>query len=182
MKNQRFIFFIVIVLLISIANPIKQNSAKAYEKTRLIAQSLPNISPKIANDEYNYTFKISDKLVGTGDVKLKINDNQIKGIANGIGKTSQCNVNFNTSIDGSLNNPGDIMVSISGIGNPKGIPIIGKISFQGPMEGTINHNTLSLTGTVHIKGKLARYAGFKDEEELLIEIPNLTILKASNDI
>ncbi|OGI20802.1 MAG: hypothetical protein A3B68_09720 [Candidatus Melainabacteria bacterium RIFCSPHIGHO2_02_FULL_34_12] len=126
---------------------------------------------KIYTDELSYDFRISDKLEGTGTIKLTLHKNKLKGTATGIGKTNQCEVDFLTKLEGALSGEA-INVSVKGEGDPLGIPIPGKIAFQGPLKGYFKDNKLCLTGKVHIKGRLARYAGFEETEDLFIEILN----------
>lgn len=129
-----------------------------------------NISD-LVEEQLDYTFKVSDKLFGNGEIKLSIGNNKVTGIAVGIGMTSKCNVDFLTKLDGTLgDSKRKIEVTISGEGDPQGVPIPGKIKFHGPLNGVYHGKKLFLVGTVHINGSLARYAGFNNTEELLIEI------------
>ena len=61
-----------------------------------------------------YTFQITGKLIGDGDVKLLIEKNKIKGDAFGIGMTTQCDINLYTNLEGVVENKkGNIKVTIS---------------------------------------------------------------------
>jgi hypothetical protein len=85
-------------------------------------------------------------------------------------------VDFNTNIEGSINKrTGNIDVTVCGIGDPIGIPIPGKITFKGPLKGSVNNNGLTLAGKVNIKGKLATLGGFKNKEDILIEIQGASL-------
>lgn len=117
-----------------------------------------------------YTFSVGKKLTGTGDMTLTIEGKTIKGTALGIGMTCQCDVDFQTNIEGTIDpNKGKINVNVIGIGDPN-IPIPGKINFHGPLKGFLKHKKLNLAGKVNIKGKLASYAGFKKTENIIIQI------------
>lgn len=125
-----------------------------------------------------YTFKVGEKLAGTGDMILTIDGKKIKGTALGLGRTCQCNVDFHTNIEGTIDTScGKVNVTVIGIGDPLGIPIPGKINFHGPLKGFVNHKKLNLIGKVNIKGKLASFAGFKKIEDIVIEIsdPSLAL-------
>lgn len=133
-------------------------------------------------NEFDYTFKVGNKLEGDGQIKLIIEKNEIKGTAVGIGMTIQCNVDFLTKIHGKVNPKRGLEISVDGIGDPIGIPIPGKITFQGPLKGFVHDKKLSLTGKVKIKGALARCAGFKKTEDILVEIPSSYLVKAFKKI
>ena len=122
--------------------------------------------------ELTYTFKVSDKLEGKGKMTVTLENKKIVGTAVGLGMSCQCNVNLNSSISGTVDEKNkQINVSITGIGDPVGILIPGKIAFSGPLKGEINNKVLELSGKVKIKGRLASYAGFKEIELLVINIP-----------
>lgn len=145
-----------------------------YAKLIQIGDSLYDLPSK----ELPYTFKISDKLNGDGQLTLSIEDNKIKGIANGIGKVSQCNVDFLTNIDGNVDyKTGKINIEVTGTGDPQNIPLPGKITFKGPLKGTLDGEKISLTGKVNINGYLALTAGFNSTENVLIEISDPYIAK-----
>ncbi len=129
----------------------------------------------ITGEKLNYTFKVSDKLIGSGVMDLTLEKNKIKGIATGLGRACQCNVDFNTNIEGLINK-GNIDVTVCGIGDPVGIPIPGKITFNGPLKGFISSKGLTLVGKVNIKGKLASLGGFKNKEDILIEIQGASLV------
>ncbi len=138
------------------------------------------IQEKVYEDELDYSFNVSDKLSGNGEVKLLLSSSKLKGTAVGIGKTDQCDVDFLTDFEGDLNSKdGVITVSVKGEGDPKGIPLPGKIAFNGPLKGYLKDKKLNLVGKVQIKGKLARYAGFKKEEDLVIEIDTTKLVPAA---
>ncbi len=179
----KYSIFLMLGLFSCIVINIIPASVIAVNQNEILAHNIPINVPSnfLIDEKYMYTFKVSDKLKGIGDIKLIIENNQIKGIASGIGKTAQCQVSFNTNIQGSFHNPKkDIEVAINGIGDPIGIPIPGKITFQGPLKGVIGRDKLSFSGKVHIKGRLAKFAGFKTEEEILIEIPNINVSRTFN--
>lgn len=127
--------------------------------------------PKFEN-EFIYYFKIKDKLNGSGEIKLSIFKNKIIGVANGLGKITQCNVDFHTNIDGKFDCSNScIEVTVSGEGDPLNLPIPGKVKFYGPLKGFIHNKKLCLSGKISLKGRLAKLAGFKKTEDLEIEIP-----------
>ena len=74
-------------------------------------------------NEFDYTFKVGNKLEGDGQIKLIIKKNEINGTAVGIGMTTQCNVDFLTKIHGKVNPKHGLEISVDGIGDPIGIPI-----------------------------------------------------------
>ena len=162
-KVIAFLFFILISTLSF--GSTKRNYANAINPAKT------NSLFSFCGEKLNYTFKVSDKLIGSGIIDLALEKNKIKGIATGLGMACQCNVDFNTNIDGLINKAtGNIDVTVCGIGNPIGILIPGKITFNGPLKGYINNKSLTLTGRVNIKGKLATLGGFKNKEDILIEI------------
>jgi len=123
----------------------------------------------VANKEYTYNFKISDKLIGTGEVNLSVENNAIKGTAVGFGMTDQCDLDFLTNIKGLIDTAsGDIKVSVNGKCEPKGLMLPAKVSFEGPLKGFLEGKTVRLQGNVNIKGGLARMAGFRNKEDLII--------------
>lgn len=137
----------------------------------------------VANKEYTYNFKISDKLVGTGEVNLSVEDNEVKGTAVGFGMTVQCDLDFLTNIKGLIDTAnGDIKVSVNGKCEPKGLMFPAKVSFEGPLKGFLEGKTVRLKGNVNIKGGLARMAGFRNKEDLIIEIEDTTLARSLNRI
>ena len=157
-----FLFILISILPVSTTN---KNYARAINPTNT------NPLTNFCGAKLNYTFKVSDKLTGSGIMDLTLEKNKIKGIATGLGMACQCNVDFNTNIDGLINKAtGNIDVNVCGIGNPIGILIPGKISFNGPLKGYVNDKNLILVGQVNIKGKLASLGGFKNKEDIVIEI------------
>ena len=167
-KNQKLIKIIAFLFILTSIFPsgtANKNYAHAINPVKI---STPI---DFSGEKLNYTFKVSDKLIGSGIMDLTLKRNKIKGIATGLGMTCQCNVDFNTNIDGLINkSTGNIYVTICGIGNPIGILIPGKITFDGPLKGYLNNNNLTLIGKVNIKGKLANLGGFKNMENIKIEI------------
>lgn len=162
-------FILLLVLFLVISPKVNTNSARAN-----------NECEKVYEDDLTYGFKVSDKLIGSGVIQLAVDENKLKGIAKGTGKTDQCNVDFLTNFEGNLNEKkGSINISVKGIGDPVGILIPGKISFDGPLKGHLKDKKLSLIGKVHIKGKLASIAGFKKEEEIVIEIDTSKLIPAA---
>ena len=157
-----FLFILISILPVSTIN---KNYAHAINPINT------NPLTDFCGEKLNYTFKVSDKLIGSGIMDLTLEKNKIKGIATGLGMACQCNVDFNTNIDGLINKAtGNIDVNVNGIGNPIGILIPGKISFNGPLKGYVNDKNLTLIGKVNIKGKLASLGGFKNKEDIVIEI------------
>ena len=173
-KNQKvikiinWVFYSVFLLLLISILPFS-NTNRNYANATNVEKTNPNIS--FNNEKLNYTFKVSDKLIGHGIIDLTLKENKIKGIATGLGMTCQCNVDFNTNIDGLINKKTrNIDIIVCGIGNPIGILIPGKITFNGPLKGYVKDKNLTLVGKVNIKGKLASLGGFKKKEDILIEI------------
>ena len=124
-------------------------------------------------EKLKYTFKVSDKLIGKGEIEITIHDKKIFGIATGIGMTSQCDVELHSKIEGTVGGSiNDIDVTVFGEGEPQ-IPLPGKIKFNGPLRGFVHKKKLCLNGDVHIKGRLAYFAGFKNTEDLFIEIEGI---------
>ncbi len=149
-----FLFILISILLFYTTN---KNSA--------------NETNDFCSEKLNYTFKVSDKLIGAGLIDLTLEKDKIKGIATGLGMSCQCNVDFNTNIEGSIDkHTGDVYITVSGIGKPIGILLPGKITFNGPLKGYIKNKNLTFRGKVNIKGALASLGGFKKKENILIEI------------
>ena len=171
-KNPQLItltFLLVLILILPFGN-INKNCANAINPVK----QNPLIS--FCGEKLNYTFKVSDKLIGSGVMNLTLEKNKIKGIATGLGMACQCNVDFNTNIEGFINKrTGNIDVTVCGIGDPIGILIPGKIMFNGPLKGSVNNKGLILSGKVNIKGKLATLGGFKNKEDILIEIQGASL-------
>ena len=172
-KISAFLFLLSLILSFGSTNRNYANAINPVKINSLV----------ISGEKLNYTFKVSDKLIGSGVIDLTLEKNKIKGIATGLGMACQCNVDFNTNIDGLINKAtGNIDVTVCGIGNPIGILIPGKITFNGPLKGYINNKSLTLTGKVNIKGSLARCAGFKNTEDILIEITDPFLARALKQI
>ena len=160
-KISAFLFLLSLILSFGSTNRNYANAINPVKINSLV----------ISGEKLNYTFKVSNKLIGNGIMDLTLEKNKIKGIATGLGMTCQCNVDFNTNIDGLINKTtGNVDVTVYGIGDPIGILIPGKITFNGPLKGSISNNNLTLVGKVNIKGKLAALGGFKNKEDILIEI------------
>ena len=173
-------FILLLVLLLFTSLKVSTNPARANNEYKLASSVTLNKANKVYEDELDYGFKIVDKLIGNGIVKLVVDENKLTGIATGLGKTDQCDVDFLTSFEGSLNDKnGSINISVNGTGDPKRILIPGTISFDGPLKGHFKDNKLNLIGKVHIKGNLARVAGFKKEEDIVIEIDTSKLIPAA---
>ena len=163
---------LLFILFLFSTNGTNVNYAGVIDKSHDITDSLIYKVLDKSENKLAYKFEISEKLIGNGAVKLSLNENKIKGVATGIGMTCQCNVDFLTKMEGTLDkSSGIVTVNVKGIGNPVGIFRISKIGFNGTIKGTIQEEKLALNGKVNIEGKLARFAGFKKTEDLLIEIP-----------
>ena len=163
-KLIKIIAFLFILTSIFPAGTANKNYAHAINPVKT------NTLIDFCGEKLNYTFKVSDKLIGSGLIDFTLKKNKIKGIATGLGMC-QCNVNFNTNIEGVISKKtGNIDVTICGVGKPIGILIPGKIAFNGPLKGYIKDKNLILEGTVRIKGKLASLGGFKNKENIKIEI------------
>ncbi|MBI3591580.1 MAG: hypothetical protein HY094_09430 [Candidatus Melainabacteria bacterium] len=179
-KILRIAYFstlLILILLFMSTNTVNINYAKLLNEGR--TSSYYDISTK----EFPYIFKVSDKLQGTGSILLSVEDSKIKGTATGIGKVCQCNIDFQTKIDGDFNGSnGSINIAVDGVGDPVGILPPGKVTFQGPLKGSLTDKKLTLTGKVNIKGSLASYAGFKNIEDIIIEIPDSTLAKTFKQI
>ena len=177
-KNQKLIkitkavcysAFLFLLILILPSGIINKNYANAVNPIKT------NPITDFCGEKLNYTFKVSDKLIGSGIIDLTLEKNKIKGTAVGLGMTCQCNVDFNTNIDGLINKTGNIDVTVCGIGDPIGILLPGKITFNGPLKGYVNDKSLTLSGKVNIKGKLASLGGFKNKEDIVIEIQGASL-------
>lgn len=169
-KSVYFSFLTALLLVFLSTFAVNINYAKLIQ----ISDSVYDLPGK----ELPYTFKISDKLNGNGQLTLSIEDNKIKGIANGIGRVYQCNVDFLTNIDGNVDyTTGKINIEVTGIGDPQNIPLPGKITFKGPLKGTLDGEKICLSGEVNINGYLALTAGFNSTENVLIEISDPYIAK-----
>ena len=163
-KSVKIALFLILVSILPVGL-INKNCANA------INFGQTNTINSFCGEKLNYTFKVSDKLIGSGFMDLTLKKNEIKGIAKGLGMACQCNVDFNTNIEGYINKKtGNINVNVCGVGDPIGILIPGKITFNGPLKGYINNKNLTLQGKVNIKGKLASLGGFKNKEDIVIEI------------
>ena len=179
-KMIQCLLTLLLVLLFFAGSKVNTNHAKAAHEYKLASSVTLSKANRVHEDELDYGFKVSEKLIGSGVVKLVIDKNKLTGTATGLGKTVQCDVDFLTNFEGNVNDKnGSINISVNGIGDPKGIPIPGKISFDGPLKGHFKDKKLNLAGKVHIKGKLARVAGFKKEEDIVIEIDTSKLIPSA---
>ena len=169
------IYFSVILFLILFFPPIAEITVNHAKVINQCSYASCNIFATTYEKTLPYTFSIANKLVGTGAIELTIDKKLIKGIATGKGMACQCEIDFLTNIDGAIANSG-IDVSVSGVGDPIGIPLPGKVKFHGPLRGFFKNDKLSLTGKVTINGGLARAGGFRDTEDIVIEIDSDPIL------
>jgi len=126
--------------------------------------------------DVSYSFNIADKLEGAGQVRLVVDNDKLTGIASGVGSTYRGKIDLHSKLDGNVDRlSGEIKLVINGIGDPVGVP--GKVSFQGPIIGSLVDNKLRLVGDVDINGWVAACAGFGSKEELVIEINDKAIVK-----
>lgn len=170
LRTVYFSFLAALLLVLLSSSAVNINYAKLIQA--------PENLYEIQSKELPYTFKIADKLNGDGLLTLSIEENKIKGIANGTGKVSQCNVDFLTNILGNVDfKTGKINIEVTGTGNPQDIPLPGKITFKGPLKGTLDGEKICLTGIVDINGYLALTAGFNNTENVEIEISDPYIAK-----
>ena len=175
-KDKKTYFSIVLALMLLFVSTSKVNINHA----KIIS---PDYAKDMCSKEFAYTFKVSDKLDGKGEILLSIENNLIKGKATGLGMTCQCNIDFETTVQGKVDDlNGKINIAVNGIGDPLGIPLPGKVTFQGPLEGYLKDGKVFLAGKVNIKGCLAHYAGFNKVEDLLIEIPDSSLAKAFKEL
>ncbi len=175
---------ILLIGIISILSLVVfvQNTGKSFPRN---ANGAPIVSNKLAHlDEQNtlleesYTFRIGDKLIGNGIVKLSLGKNKFTGTTIGIGKTTSYKIDFNTNIVGVVNDTNRyIDLTISGIGDPQGMLIPGTISYYGPLKGSFQNKKIRLSGKINIKGLFARFARFKKVEDIIIEIPYQSFAK-----
>ena len=176
LKMVHISIVLILVFLFTSTNKANINHAKIINQKQ-------SAYKEIQAKGFAYTFKVSDKLVGNGDIVLSLEKNKLTGKATGIGMICQCNVDFITKISGRLNDSKrKLNIEVEGIGDPIGILIPGKVTFKGPLKGFLNNGKVCLTGKVDIKGKLAQYAGFKNKEEILIEIPDPSLAKAFKEL
>ena len=176
LKTVHCSMFLILALLFFSTSTTNINHAKVINPKEINSLAFPE-------KELAYTFKVSDKLIGTGEISLSIQEKKLEGVASGIGMTCQCNVNFLTKISGRINeSTKKLSVEVDGTGDPVGILIPGKVTFKGPLNGFLSNGKVCLSGKVNIEGSLARYAGFKDKEEILIEIPDPELAKAFKEL
>lgn len=177
----RYPFVALLVILVFLGtSTTNRNHAMLINHCNDVVYNFPD------EKDLTYTFKVADKLIGNGEMKLSIQNNRISGIARGMGKVTCYDIDFHTNIYGALDClNGCVNVTVIGEGDPLKVPLPGKVSFEGPLKGYVQAGTvdkkpvLRLIGKVHIKGKLAWLAGFKNTEDLVIEIPVLTTNLAS---
>jgi len=166
-KNLSLLF--IMVLLLSICT-VKISYAEA--------NNLGSMDKQNTLLEESYTFRVADKLIGKGVVKLSLGKNEFTGIATGTGKILFCKVDVNANIVGVLNDTNRYIDStITGIGDPQGRLIPGKVSFYGPLKGSFQNEKIILSGKINIKGWLRRFARLKRVEDLFIEIPYQSFAK-----
>ena len=169
-KSPKFIW-VSIILLLFLCQSTNINQAKLIHSTNKYEKKL------------NYKFGVRNKLKGSGEMQLTIDENKIQGIALGTGVTSQYKVDFHSVIDGNLDiHRGKIKVDVIGEGDPVKVLLPGKISFHGPLEGQVKNKKLLLCGKVKVSGVLARIAGFKKTEKLKIEVTDSSFLKTLREI
>lgn len=179
-KIYSTILLVLLMLPLSIES-VDENIrvAKTIRHKHSTFAATPSVSVNI-NQKLPYIFKVSDKLIGNGEINIVVEGNKISGKAKGIGMTSQHVVDLSTNIDGILNNLKYIDVNVTGTGDPQGL-IPGKISFSGPLMGELSENQLIFKGKVNIDGKLARCAGFEEMEDVSIEIQGEDLIQAYNE-
>lgn len=160
---------IVLVLFLLFIDALNLNYAMVTNN--IVASSVINTPKNIYEKEVPYVFMVSDKLTGYGVMKVTIEKDIIKGVALGKGMTCKYDIDFESNFEGTLNSSkGDVNVVLKGQGIPLKIPFKSKIQFNGPLKGFYKQNKLKLVGKVNIKGVLAKYAGCKKKEEVLIEV------------
>lgn len=168
LNKSKILFYLIALVLLLFFPSTSVNHAKLLNNSE--SESFDLLKSRY-EDSLDYTFKVSNKLLGKGEIKLIIEQGKIEGIANGTGKTSNCSVDFRTNIIGSLNKLDKVInVEVNGEGDPL-VPFPGKVSYTGPLMGYFRDGKLNLVGKVTIKGRLAKYAGFDNTEDLVIEIP-----------
>ena len=86
MKKDKKLVVLVLMLLFISTSKVNINHAK----------TITNCTQDISK-EFAYTFKVSDKLDGAGEILLSIENNLIKGTATGLGMTCQCNIDFEST-------------------------------------------------------------------------------------
>lgn len=126
----------------------------------------------------SYLFSISDKLQGSGAANLVIDDDKLTGVANGVGTTGHGRVDLQSKMEGKVNRDnGVVSLIIDGVGNPIKAGIPSKVIYKGPIKGSLSGSKLILKGKVNIEGWVATCTGFKDKEELIIEIDDPAIVQ-----
>lgn len=174
--NTKIFKSILALVLIILVFTVSSQGKTTIDKSGLL------LSQKYER-EIAYTFKIKNKLIGTGNIKVLVARNKIRGIARGLGKTKLCNVDFKTRLTGIYDNHNDkISVLVHGKGDPLRIFSPGKVSFYGPLKGKLKGNKLKLKGKVTINGIASNFAGFDKTEELQIEISDKTLAREINEI
>lgn len=153
-----------------------QNIGKLFPSN---ANRLPIVSNNYASmDEQNIlleeicTFRVADKLIGNGVVKLSLGKDKFTGTVIGTGQAAFCTVDLNADIAGVVNDTNRyINLTIAGVVDPQGTLIPGTVHFDGPLKGTFQNDKISLSGKIHLRGWLTRFARFEEVEDLSIEIP-----------
>ena len=160
----------LLLILLIISNLYNTNYASVNPAVFYSLEKLP------------YSFQVGNKLIGDGEMTICLEKNKISGKAIGIGKTNTYNIKLYSSIDGTLDlHKGSINININGDGNINQAFLGGKISFQGPLKGLFRHRDSKLIGEVNIKGKVARLAGFKKYEKILIVIKDPSFTSTLKD-
>jgi len=170
-KNLSLLF--IMVLLLSICT-VQMSYAEANNLGSMMDKQNTLL-------EESYTFRVADKLIGKGVVKLSLGKNEFTGTATGTGKILFCKVDVNADIVGVVNDTNRyIGLTITGIGDPRGRLIPGKVSFYGPLKGSFQNEKIILSGKINIIGWLRRFARLKRVEDLFIEIPYQSFAKIVN--
>ena len=137
-KNSKLIKIIAFLFILTSIFPAGTTNKNYAHAINTVQISTPI---NFCGEKLDYTFKVSDKLIGSGIIDLTLEKNK----------------------------------NVCGTGNPIGILIPGKITFNGPLKGYIKNKILTLKGKVNIKGKLASLGGFKNKEDILIEIQGASL-------
>ena len=173
LKIERMLFLLFIVFAMVLFAPFNQANKNYAFINNPLQEEIKIHSDGIENKTLIYTFRILNKLEGTGEIELILDAKEFKGLAIGKGKASRCKIDFNSDIQGTVNKlNGSVDVVLNGVGKPLGILLPGKITYKGPLRGKLNYLTknLLLRGTVEINGKLASLGGFNKLEDIEIEI------------
>lgn len=178
-KSKKYLILLLILFLLPFSIETVDNVVVAKNLRHKHFTHAACLPVNLVKDKLPYIFKVSDKLIGNGEIDIVVEDNKITGKAIGIGMTALHIVDLTTNIEGILSDLNFIDVTVTGTGDPQGL-IPGKISFSGPLKGEVGKNELVFKGRVNIDGKLARCAGFNETEEISIEIQGDSLIKAYN--